>query len=135
MIEMLMSEIRYGKATLPECCIHLSKQLPQPYAGALEEIYEEAGIGERDSFAEVFCRRMESCMKELPLKQEDKEIFLKPFRGQGFRDGAMQLKSLEQVLSQLADSLRLQEQERRERCRMAVGLGIMSGLLLVIVLL
>lgn len=74
-------------------------------------------------------------MKGLPLKEEDREVFLQPFHGQGFQDGAMQLKSLEQVLSQLSGSLEGQERERREKCRMAVGLGAMSGLLILIVLL
>lgn len=134
-IEMLMSEIRYGKATLPECCLHLSKRLGQPYSEALMDIYEEMDKDVGASFQETFCRRMENCMKELPLKEGDREIFLQPFHGQGFQDGAMQLKSLEQVLSQLSDRLEGQERERHEKCRMAIGLGAMSGLLILIVLL
>ncbi len=133
-MELLMSEIRYGKATLPECCLHLSRRLAEPYSDALREIYEDMDNG-GVSFQEVFCRKMEVCMEGLPLKREDKEMFLQPFHGQGFQDGAMQLKSLEQVSLQLSGHLEMQEHEQREKCRMAVGLGAMGGLLLVIVLL
>lgn len=130
-----MSEIRYGKATLPECCLHLSKRLGQPYGEALMDVHEEMDKDAGASFQEIFCRRMGNCMKELPLREEDREIFLQPFCGQGFQDGDMQLKSLEQVLARLSDSLEGQERERHEKCRMAVGLGAMSGLLILIVLL
>ena len=135
MTELLMSEIRYGKATLPECCLHLSKRLGLPYSEVLADIHEELEQDAGASFQEIFCEKMEGCMGELPLKEEDREIFLQPFRGQGFQDGVMQLKSLEQVHSRLSESLEAQERERHERCRMAVGLGAMSGLLILIVLL
>lgn len=134
-LELLMSEIRYGKATLPESCRHLAGRLGEPYAGSMKAVCEELGEGRSASFQTVFCRRMEEGLRDLPLQEEDREIFLQPFRGQGFQDGAMQLKNLEQGLEQLLDRIGQQERERRERCHMAVGLGAMSGLLLLIILL
>lgn len=134
-LEMLMSEIRYGKATLPESCARLAERMEEPYSGYLGEIYRELAGRRSGNFQELFCLRMEECMKRLPLKKEDREIFLQPFRGQGFQDCSMQLVNLEQGLLQLSDSIRQQEQEQREKCRMAVSLGAMSGLLLVIILL
>ncbi|MCM1100241.1 MAG: stage III sporulation protein AB [Clostridium sp.] len=134
-LEMFMSEIRYGKATFPESCRHLAERLDEPYSSCLSRVSEEAERGRIPSFQEIFCGEMEICMRKLPLKREDCDIFLGPFRGQGFRDGEMQLKSLEQGLMQLEESIRTQEREQREKCRMAVGLGAMSGLLLLIVLL
>lgn len=134
-LELFMSEIRYGKATLPESCARLADRMEEPYSGYLGAIYRELSGGGGGTFQELFCLRMEECMKKLPLKKEDRELFLQPFRGQGFQDGSMQLVNLEQGLLQLSDSIRQQEQEQREKCRMAVGLGAMSGLLLVIILL
>lgn len=134
-LEMFMSEIRYGRATLPESCGKLAERMEEPLKGCLLEICRELSGGQSGAFQEVFCRRMEECLDDLPLKREDREIFLQPFRGQGFRDSSMQLVSLEQGLSQLSDSIRLQEGERREKSYMAVGLGAMGGLLLLIVLL
>lgn len=134
-LEMLMSEIRYGKSTLPESCGRLSERMEEPYSSCLGGICRELSGREGGTFQELFCLRMEACMRELPLKKEDRDIFLQPFRGQGFRDSSMQLTNLEQGLLQLEDSIRQQEQEQREKCHMAVGLGAMSGLLLVVILL
>lgn len=134
-LEMLKSEIHYGKATLPESCKRLAERVEEPYRSCLRDIHKGL-LGEcRETFQELFCLKMEECLRKLPLKKEDREIFLQPFRGQGFQDGAMQLVSLEQGLSQLSDSISLQEREQREKCHMAVGLGAMSGLLLLIILL
>lgn len=134
-LEMLKSEINYGKATLPESCNRLAERMEEPYRGCLRDIYRELSEERSTTFPELFCLKMEECLKRLPLKKEDRDIFLQPFRGQGFRDGSMQLVSLEQGLVQLSDSIKLQEQEQREKCHMAVGLGAMSGMLLLIILL
>jgi stage III sporulation protein AB len=132
-LEMLMSEIRYGKAALPECCRHLAGRFPEPYQSCFERIWRE--IGESGAaFQDVFCRDMELCLLELPLKKEDRDIFLQPFRKAGFQDGEMQLNHLKQSLEQLVDCIEILEREQREKCRMAVGLGAMSGLLLLIIL-
>lgn len=133
-LEMLMSEIRYGKSALPECCRNMSARLEEPYSSCLDNVCGVLGEGKGDSFSNIFCGSMESCLKNLPLKKEDRDIFLQPFRGQGFQDGAMQLKNMEQALVRITDIIALLERERKERCNMAVGLGAMSGLLLVIIL-
>lgn len=133
-LEMLMSEIRYGKATLPECCRELISRVEEPFQGAFGQIYEEACREERTSFQAIFEEKMQQALEGLPLKKEDREVFLAPFCGQGFMDGQMQLRSIEQSLVQLKDTIRIQSEDQREKCRMAVGLGVMSGLLLIIVM-
>lgn len=133
-LEMLMSEIRYGKATLPECCRELVSRVEEPFRGAFEQIYEETSKEERTSFQEVFGEQMQQAFEKLPLKKEDREVFLTPFCGQGFMDRQMQLQSIEQSLMQLKETIRIQSEEQREKCRLAVGLGVMSGLFLIIIM-
>lgn len=133
-LEMLMSEIQYGKSTLPECCSALTERLEEPYKRTFTEIYQEFGNAGGSSFQEIFVRRMELTFQNLPLKGEDEACFLAPFRNHGFQDGHMQMKSLEQSLLRLNDIIRTQNEEQREKCRMAVGLGVMSGLLLIIIM-
>lgn len=133
-LEMLMSEIRYGKATLSECCREVAARVEEPYKSVLMGVYQECNNATSASFGEIFVEMMERCFAQLPLKREDREIFLSPFKGQGFQDGQMQIKSLEQSLYRLNDMIRIQNEEQREKCRMSVGLGVMSGLLLVIVM-
>ncbi len=133
-LEMLMSEIRYGKATLSECCREVAVRVEEPYKSVLMKVYQECNNATGIPFGEVFVGQMDKMFIQLPVKKEDKEVFLSPFRNQGFQDGQMQIKSLEQSLYRLNDMIRIQNEEQQEKCRMSVGLGVMSGLLLVIVM-
>ena len=133
-LEMLMSEIRYGKSTLPECCGEIATRVEEPFKDALWQIGRMCQKESGGVFQEVFRKRMTEAFEKTPLKQEDREIFLAPFCGQGFLDGQMQLKSIEQSLAQIKDTIRILSEEQREKCRMAVGLGVMSGLLLIIIM-
>lgn len=78
---------------------------------------------------------MEECLKGLPLIGEDKLNFLTLFSDNGFEDEGMQIRSIEQSKELLQQTIGRLEKENAEKCRMAVGLGAMSGLLLVIILL
>ena len=88
-----------------------------------------------DSFRGVFCETMEKCLKELPITAQDREDFLSFAKGQSFEDGSMQLRTIEQSKELLQATAQRLEKENAEKCRMAVGLGAMSGLLLVVILL
>ena len=86
-------------------------------------------------FGEVFSEDMGACLQELPLTQEDKNNFLNIFSDKGFRDEGMQIRNIEQSKELMEHTIARLEKENNEKCRMAVGLGAMSGLLILIVLL
>lgn len=134
-LEMMMSEIRYSKSTLPECCGNLTQRLEEPYRKAFSDIYEFMKHNTGEEFGQVFHRTMEECLKEIPIKKEEKELFLKFTSVSGFEDGKMQIRSMEQYNDRLKNIVQKLEQEISEKSRMALGLGAMSGLLLVIILL
>lgn len=133
-LELLAGEVRYGRATLPECCGHIARYLPPPFDEAF------AGIGSRMakntgvSFGTVFREETERSLAMLPLKEEDRENFLRFTTKTGFSDGQMQLRTIEQSMELLRATEEQQAGENAERCRMAVGLGAMGGLLLILVL-
>lgn len=83
----------------------------------------------------VFNREMGKCLDKLPLTSEDKEQFVSFAKGKSFQDSQMQLKNIENSKELLKLTIVGLEKENTEKCRMAVGLGAMSGLLLVIILL
>lgn len=130
-----MSEIRYGKTTLPECCRRIGERQPEPFATSFLQIYNGMQENQGNSFAKVFCENMESCLKELPITGQDGEDFLAFAKGQSFEDGSMQLRTIERSWELLQTTAERLEKENAEKCRMAVGLGAMSGLLLVVILL
>ena len=134
-LELLMGEIQYGKATLPECCKRVGERQTEPYRSALLQIYQVMSRNNGECFPKVFRENMEACLKEVPLSGEDREHFLAFAAGESFEDGRMQLRAIERSRELLLLSTEKMEKENAEKCRMAVGLGAMSGLLLVIILL
>lgn len=130
-----MSEIAYGRATLPECCRRIGERQLEPYRSSFLEIYEKMQGDEGLDFPGVFCAAMDRCLQKLPIVTEDREAFLAFAAGQSFEDGQMQLRTIERSRDLLRGTAARLEQENREKSRMAVGLGIMSGLLLVVALL
>lgn len=133
-LEMLVSEIRYGRATLPECCLRIAKRLAEPYKSSFQRIYEDMQENTGIMFDQAFGERMEECLNKLPLSREDKKCFLTLFGENGFEDESMQIRSIETSKELLAHTIEDLEKENTQKCRMAVGLGAMSGLLLIIIL-
>lgn len=133
-LELLSGEVRYGRDTLPECCGHISRYLDPPFDGAFRKIGSRMEENTGMSFGEVFREEMDGILKELPLREQDRDNFLKFTQQTGFADSQMQLRSLEQGMEQLAAAQEHLARENEEKCRMAVGLGAMGGLLLILVL-
>ena len=134
-LELLMSEIRYGKATLPECCRRMTGRLKEPYGEAFRGVYEEMEKNTGTGFGDVFRKHMEGCLGKLPIKKEDGENFLRFVSESSFAEEKMQLRSIDISKELIHGGVEALERENGEKCRLAVGLGAMSGLLLVIVLL
>lgn len=134
-LEILMSEIGYGKATLPECCRRVADRLSEPYRTGLLQVYTKMQENEGIGFSQTFCVSMEECMKEQPVTTEDKDRFLAFAKGEAFEDGRMQLRTIERSRELLLKTAAELEKENGEKCRLAIGLGAMSGLLLVLILL
>lgn len=133
-LDLLASQVRYGRATLPECCQNVAVQLEphfdQAFRNVAARMQENTGV----SFAQVFREQLTERLGEMPLTLDDREIFFQFVSETGYTDGQMQLRVMEQSGEQLADTAERLEKESAEKCRMALGLGIMSGLLLILVL-
>lgn len=134
MLELLAGEVRYGRCTLPECCIHVSQYLEEPFANAFCRIGERMAENTGNSFGEVFREETGAGLEALPLKEQDREVFLYFAHQTGFSDGQMQLRTLEQCRDRLRQTEEKLEKENAEKSRMAVGLGALSGLLLLLIL-
>ncbi len=135
LLEMMMSQVRYHKATLPECCLLISPRMPSPYREALRSVYEEAADVDGGEFGPIFSEKMKECLERTPLGREEKELFLQFASCCGYQDAGMQLRSMEQYREQVDALAARLEGELRPKSRMAMGLGVMSGILLVILLL
>ena len=133
-LERLCSEVRYGRSTLPECCSHAAKNFPPPFGGALEKTGQRMRDNTGISFGETFQTEFEEALSELPLHREDRESFLQFTRQACHADGQMQLRMMEESIERLVQTEKALEEENAGKCRMAVGLGAMSGMLLILIL-
>ena len=73
-LEMLMSEVRFAKAPLPECCEKLGKRLESPYREAFEAAGRAGEQKEGEAFGDCLeknCRN--ACPK--PLLAEKRRKF------------------------------------------------------------
>lgn len=132
-LELLASQVRYGRAALPECCSHIAAGLPPDFQKAFLEVGRRMEENTGASFGEVFGEEMEKVLDILPLTEEDREHFLSFASRTGYSDSQMQLREIEQSAELLRDTRKSLEKENAEKCRMAVGLGAMGGMLLILV--
>lgn len=88
-----------------------------------------------EKFEVIFGEVFRQCFLKLPIAEPDKAQFLQFVSTDSFNEERMQLCAIEQSEDHLRHRAEELEKENAEKCRMAVGLGAMSGLLLVIVLL
>ncbi len=132
-LELFMSEIRYGKATLPECCRQIGQKAEEPYKTALIKIHK-AMESREGSFPDQWQEWMGEALAEIPVSKNEKEIFLEFSGGCNLADNQMQIRAIEQYRDMLAGAVRNREKEIEKQGRMAAGLGIMSGLLLAVIL-
>lgn len=133
-LELFLGEIRYGRCTLPECCLRVSERVEEPYKKMLSDIYMQSCENRGESFGEV-CEAIwkEGLSREIASK-EDKILFMNCFARSGYEEDIMQLRVMEQAKTELEKKVILLEAELASRCRLAFSLGTMSGLLLVILL-
>lgn len=133
-LELLCSEIRYGRGTLPEACGRVAPRLSPPCREAFVQTAERMRENSGESFEKIFRECMGPPLGEMPLTDGDREEFLRFVPGSGFMDGQMQLRMIEESREQLKARTEGLERENAEKCRMAVGLGAMSGLIIILVL-
>lgn len=131
---LFQAEISYSRAALPETCLAVSKRVIEPYRSAMEEVYTEIQKKSGIQFPIIWQEKMEQCLKELPVKRTEREIFLEFGNQTGFIDWEMQVGILEKNKNQL-EELHIQLKSAMEnKEKVIASLGVLGGLMLVIVL-
>lgn len=135
LFEMMMSEISYRRSTLPECCRQVAGNMEEPYRSSLFALYESVGVKKEVDFSSGWHREMSKCMISIPLTTKEKEMVLGFVSSEGLSDVQMQIRAIEQYRDMIDGNIKKRESEFSKQGRMMTGLGVMSGLLLIVILL
>lgn len=133
-LEMMMREIRYNKSTLPECCRQVGKNVEEPYDEVLAQIYRLMSSQSGYCFSECWQQEMGKCLSGLPISGKEKQMALGLASCGSLNDCDMQIRAIEQYRDMIECAVRRREETLHRQGKMAAGLGIMSGLLLVVIL-
>lgn len=133
-LELFLGEIRFGRCTLPECCMRVSERVEEPYRRLLSDIYRQSCENTGESFGEMCKEILEEGLSKENVSKEDKTLFMDCFENSGYEEDVMQLRVMEQAKEELEKKVILLEEELVSKCRLALSLGTMSGLLLIILL-
>ncbi len=134
-LELLLGQIRFGRCTLPECCYQLTERVGEPYKSSFLAVYEAACANGGESFGRLCEVQLRKDLQKLVVDKADRELFISCFSQSGYEEDRLQLRMIEQTKEELEERLHRLSQENTSKCRLALSLGTMSGLLLIILLL
>ncbi len=134
-LDFFEAEIRFGRCGLPECCLRLAQRSEEPFQNCFWNIYERYSENNGESFQTICGECLEQGLQNLVVQREDREVFMRCFASGGYEEDVLQLRVIEQSREQLSERLVLTERENVSKYKLALGMGVMSGLLLIILLL
>lgn len=112
----------------------MQRQLQEPFRSCFERLNLKLEEANGESCGKLFREILEEGMEQLPLQHADKEAFLRFIPENGYMDSQMQLLSIQRSRNLLENTIESLDRENAEKCRLAVGLGAMSGMLLILIL-
>ena len=83
---LMISQIRYSRCTLPECCNQVAKYTDEPFRQALLNVYRTMEENTGQEFGEVFRREMKHLIKKTALSNRDGTVLMSLFEGKGYGD-------------------------------------------------
>ena len=123
-LRMLHGEIRYTGAELPEAIDQIALRQEKPFS----DFYH--GLSEKT----LWQTEIEKCLNNTYLTKEDKQIFLESGSQLGYLDRQMQLSSLEACMAQIEDNQNMIRKNMKEKQKLSVALGLLSGFFIIILL-
>ena len=88
-----------------------------------------------NSLGQVSRASFDRHLKKLMVSEKEKEEFIACFAQEGFEEGCMQIQSILRGRQELETAMQELSGTLNSRCRLAISLGTMSGLLLVVLFL
>ncbi len=131
----MRSEISYGKHTLPEICLLLSELNDDCYHSCFVRIYERTREEKGGDFPEVWEAEVQACLKQLPLREDERETVAELPKTLSFQEEGGQSGRIGLAEAFLEGRYRQAEETCENRSKMIRSVSILTGLLLTILLL
>lgn len=131
----MRGEISYGKHTLPEICLILSKENDECYRICFRKIYEHTQIDGTAGFPEAWEAEMKTCLEKLPLRDDERQIMVELPKTLNFQEESGQAGRVGQAEAFWEGRYRQAEEAFANRSKMIHSVSILTGLLLAILLL
>lgn len=126
--------ISYQKTTIPDALLQLSKKGQEPFGEAFEAVCKGIYEGE-ESLYTLWREQMDKILLHTPLKNQEKKLLYDfPFC-LGFMEENAQAMALEELLRETALQIDQLEQDKRNKNKMIMSLGVSVGILISILLL
>lgn len=131
----MRSEISYGKHTLPEICLLLAELNDDCYSSCFSRIYEQTREENGGNFPEVWEMEIQDCLKELPLREDERDTVAELPKTLNFQEENGQSGRIGQAEAFMEGRYRQAEETYENRAKMIRSVSILTGLLLSILLL
>ena len=132
--ENMKYHISYQKMTIPEALLRLSEKEQAPFGAAFEAVCKGIYEGE-ENLSTLWKVQMDKALAHTPLKKQEKKLLYDfPFC-LGFMEENAQAKALEELLRETALQIEQLEQDKRNKNKMIMSLGVSVGILISILLL
>lgn len=133
-IKRIQDEICYGKHTLPEICLILSDYCNASYQLCFWQIYEQMNQENGTSFGRIWVQRIEQCLREAPLTEDEKDILRKLPYNLGMQEEKLQAENIGQSMEFLVRECRKAEDAYDNKARMLLSVSFLTGIFLTILL-
>ena len=134
-LELLESEIRYSKASLPEACRMVAQRVETPFSEGLLAVWKGMCENTGLPFSIVWKQEMGRQLADISVGKKEKQYFMQFAENSGFADNQMQIRGLERCRELLSQSIKKQEEVIENKTKVVMSMGLVGGLFLTIVLL
>lgn len=133
-IKILETEIVYGAAPLPEALSNVFNKGKGKVSYIFEEIKKDLFLNKRGGVYNSFLSVESRLYDDLHLQKEDVEVFLSLGRVLGASDRTDQQKNFTLILNQIGAQILEAKVEKNKNEKMYRGLGIITGIGIIILL-
>lgn len=131
---LLHGEIRYTGAELPEAIQQAAHRSENPFSDFYEALADKMRQMTGQSLKTLWQECAAQHLKQTYLSKEDKKIFVDLGSQMGYLDRKMQLSVLEECTALLENSMTELEKSLKQRQKLGMTLGILSGFFLMVLL-